>query len=387
MMPVGGLFGALYGGRASRKYGRKATLLYNTFVILGASLLMGLSVSPMMFGIARALVGIGAGVATATVSTYIAEISPIRYRGTLGTMSQMSIVVAILVAQLLGLPLSTVSGWRWLVAGSFVPAVLQCVFLMMCVETPSYLVSQGMVNAAERSLQRLRGTTDVTMELNSIIAGQNTMRESTNLSITKLLTSKVLRKALIVSLAAQFAQQFSGINGVLQYSTSIFEDLFPGQAQIITAGIGGINLLTTVLAVYLMDRAGRRVLLLTSQVGVGLSLFLVTFAMILNVDYVSVALVVAIVALFAIGLGPIPWLILPELFPTYAIGPAASICVTVNWLSNFLVSLLFKPLFSAMGPYAFLPFSVLTFALTAITFMMLPETKGRSLDEIVALLQ
>lgn len=387
LFAIGGLAGGLFGGKLCKFLGRRNTLLYNNTLCIIAGLIMALSLNPVMFGIGRILVGFACGVSTAAVPMYVAEISPTNYRGAMGTLHQLSIVFAILISQLLGLPFSTINGWRLLVGFTVVPSLIQLVTLPFCVKSPNYLASKGQINAAERSLKKLRASNSVREELESIMAAQVATTDNENLSFLQLFKSKSLRKALIIALSTQLAQQLSGINGVLQFSSSLFEKIAPGKEKQFTVGIGVTNLIATLLAVYLMDRAGRRSLLMLSQFGMAIVCTFIVVASVLKANLLTVILVFVFVAIFAVGLGPIPWLILPEIFPTYAISPASSISVMVNWGSNFVVSLVFETVLASIAPYSFLPFAAASFVLGLIIYFMLPETKGKSLDEVVSMLQ
>ncbi|KAI3647471.1 hypothetical protein MP228_007692 [Amoeboaphelidium protococcarum] len=384
---IGGLFGGLLGGKLCNSLGRKKTLQFNTLILLASSILMGLSVDVITLAAGRLLVGFGCGVATSAVPLYISEISPIKQRGTLGTLNQLAVVIGILTSQVIGLWLSTVPGWRLLLSGAAIPAFIQLVALFFCPESPSYLVQRGKMYEAEMSLAKLRASRQVGLELDALVVSQReSSSESGDLSIAQLFTRKSLRKALIIGLTAQLAQQLSGINGVMQYSSSIFKDVFPGQEKLVTVGVGIVNLVSTLLSLALMDRAGRRILLLTSQLGIVALCIVVVAASLANSGILVVIAVALFTAMFAIGLGPIPWLIIPEIFPTYAVSPASSVSVCVNWLSNFLVSLLFEQMLMYLKAYTFVPFGAITFGTACVIFYMMPETKGRSVDEIASIL-
>lgn len=387
LFPIGGLFGGLLGGRLCKSLGRRRTILYNTIVVILASALMALSINVWMLGLGRFIVGFASGIYTSAVPMYVSEISPTRYRGTFGALNQLSIVVAILVSQALGVPLSTVEGWRWLFAASIVPAAIQALTLPFSMDSPNFLVSRGRIDEAENSLKRLRGSQYVSEELESIVNAQNATRNQASMGIGELVMSVKLRKTLIIALGAQLAQQLCGINGVMQYSSTIFQVSFPEIDKQLTVGVGVINLIMTLISVYLMDRAGRRKLLLWSQFSMIAFSVLITVTFETGLNVLATILVALFVAAFAIGLGPIPWLLLPEIFPTYAVGAASSVCVATNWLSNFLVSLAFDPMFKAIGSYTFLPFAGISLLLGFMMAAMLPETKGRSLEEIVQILQ
>jgi sugar porter (SP) family MFS transporter len=304
---IGGLVGALAGGYSCKKLGRRATIIYkNVFLIVGA-LIMAFSINKEVLTVGRFVVGIGAGVCTAAVPMYVAEISPVRFRGTFGALHQLGVVIAILVSMLMGLGLSNIPGWRILLGFSIVPSVLQLLLAPFTCESPRYLISVGKQIKARISLERIRGTTDVEEELYSLTASQeNDSSSQEKINIIQLFQKKSLRKPLIIAIVAQIAQQLSGINGVIMFSSSIFEKLMgegEAQSQLLTVFVGLVNLVVTILSVYLMDRAGRRALLLFSQYGMAILSILIVVGSLLNVDALIALCVISFVAVFAIGLG------------------------------------------------------------------------------------
>ncbi len=235
---------------------------------------------------------------------YVGEIAPLkyvlvvcnvnglvfRYRGSLGTLHQLAIVTGILASQLLGLPLSQPTLWRILFALTCVPSLVQLVLLPFCVETPRYLVSQARVNASKAALVRLRASPNILMELECIIASQEKellSSDGSSLNIFQLCASKTYRKALIVAITAQLSQQLCGINGVIQYSTSIFEALFGDFSSTMTVLVGVVNLVMTIISLILIERAGRRVLFLSSQTGVFIFSIIIVLSSVYRVDVLT----------------------------------------------------------------------------------------------------
>jgi sugar porter (SP) family MFS transporter len=383
--PLGGLFGGFMGAHICKSIGRRNTLFYNNFVFIVASLLMALAYTPAMLIGGRFIVGLGAGMGTAVAPMYLAEIPPIRYRGAIGALHQLAVVIGILLSQALGLVLSTSVGWRLLFGFSVLPSVLQILALPLCVESPRYLVLSGHADKARTALKKLRNQTEVEDELEYLVAchERDQAQNAQALTLAELVRRKSLRRALIIAIVAQLSQQLSGINGVMQFSTAIFKQII-GEANgaLMTFIVGLVNLFMTLISVALMDKAGRRVLFLLSQFGMALVSALITLSAVYHFDAVTVTCVIAFVALFAIGLGPIPWLIMPEIFPTYAIASAASVGVTLNWVSNVAVSYAFEPVYELIGAWTFLIFAVFSFILGVIMYIILPETKGKSIDEV-----
>lgn len=374
LFSLGGLVGGLFGGQVCKWIGRRSTLMWTNLFLMVGAVLLAFAYSGIWLGIGRFLVGIGCGAATAAVPMYVNEVSPVQWRGTLGALHQLAIVVGVVAGQALGVPLSTVLGWRLLFGFPVVPALIQGLLFPFCVETPRYLISRGKTELAKRALYRLRGRRPGTEEefdqlmgwettgsanappsaKRSMETGRKSMhdsdtemlvnqegedKETRSLSLLQLFRAPQLRKPLLLAVSAQLAQQFSGINAVILYSSAIFSTIFGGDsALIITAILGIVNLIMTLVSVVLMDKAGRRVLLLISQFGMALISALIVVALLFKWKIFTVILMMSFIGTFAIGLGPIPWMIIAELFPTDAVAPAGMIAYIVNSSSDLMTA-------------------------------------------------
>jgi len=241
---------------------------------------------------------------------------------------------------------------------------------------------------ATTALEKLRGI-DVTNEVNSL--KDSTSQEFSTEGKFMDLFSRAYLKSLIIGTGLQLAQQLSGINAVFYYSTSIFHKAGINSSDIATASLGGINVISTVVAAALMDRAGRRPLLLLSQGLQIIFLILLAFSMIFLTQmgaaggYILVISVLLFVVGFAIGMGPVPWLIISEIFPAGIRAYAVGVAVGVNWTANFLVALLFPSIEDLLGKYTFLLFAGVVIVFTVFTWFLVPETKGKSIEELSAL--
>ncbi|KAI7851320.1 major facilitator superfamily domain-containing protein [Circinella umbellata] len=433
MLTAGGLIGALSASYVSDRFGRRLSL-FGTAVLMGlGSVIMtfAVNVSSLMAG--RFITGLGSGIVTVVVPAYIAECVPKASRGFFGTLNQLAIVVGILVAQGIGMAWSTLAAWRSILAIGIVLAIAQLLLLPFCVDSPRHLASiPGGLNSAKASLLRLRGPPIELVEA-EVNEWRNEQMSSSNnnssgntatnsqqepllqneeggeaeyqeeqeqqhhhvvsvveserpkINVIRLLSSAQHRRPLLIVLLLQLAQQFSGINAVIFYSTSIMSAVFPQSSDLITVYISVVNLLMTIVSAYLMDRVGRRTLFLVSSSTMAIMSVLLGWSMeAAGQDKVSAAAIIGFVAAFAIGLGPIPFLMIPELVDTAAVSSAGSVGLACNMVSNFVVSAGFLGLRDIIGQDGvFYMFGIILVVMTCLAFYILPETKGRSADEVI----
>ncbi|KAI9493677.1 major facilitator superfamily domain-containing protein [Zychaea mexicana] len=425
MLTAGGLIGALSASYVSDRFGRRLSLF-------GTALLMGLgsvimtfafNVATLMAG--RFVAGLGSGIVTVVVPAYIAECVPKGSRGFFGTLNQLAIVVGILVAQGIGMAWSTLAAWRSILAIGVVLSIAQLLLLPFCVDSPRHLASiPGGLNSAKASLLRLRGPPIelVEAEVNEwrneqmgtatgtgghhpygdeeehgedneggidqeqqqhLVATAESERPKVN--VIRLLSMPQYRRPLSIVLLLQLTQQFSGINAVIFYSTSIMSAVFPQSSDLITVYISVVNLAMTIVSAYLMDRVGRRTLFLASSSMMSVMSILLGWSIeAAGQDKVSAAAIIGFVAAFAIGLGPIPFLMIPELVDTPAVSSAGSVGLACNMVSNFVVSAGFLGLRDIIGQDGvFYLFGGILVVMTGLAWCILPETKGRSADEVI----
>ncbi|CAG8624105.1 1290_t:CDS:2, partial [Ambispora leptoticha] len=371
---LGGLIGGLFAGHLQTKFGRRRTLMVNNVNFLLGALILGITVHPSMFAIGRLVIGIGSGIGTVTVPTYLGEIATINARGFFGTINQIFIIIGIVVTQAIGFSLEFIPGWRILLALTAAPALAQILLLPFCVESPRYLVSQHKIDEAKEALRRLRHGFSIEKEFDEIVEGQReieveeasegrenkiTIRKS--LTFVELFKERPSRKMALICLGLSALQQLCGINGILVYSNEIFSNAFHEKAKYATIGIGVITLIATISSLGLIDKKGRRPLLLSSEIGISVIIFFV--------------------ASFSIGLGPIPFLIIPELAPTHSVSATASAAMGLNWFCNFVVGLVFPVLREILQSWTFLVFAIIASVGFVLTYMF-PETKGRSIESI-----
>lgn len=395
IFPVGGMLGSFSVGLFVNRFGRKNSMLgANVLVLLGA-LLMGLSQPASSFEmliVGRFVVGVFCGLCTGFVPMYVEEISPTSLRGALGTLHQLGVVLGILLAQIFGIEwlLGGASLWPLLLSFPVLPALLQCVLLPFCPESPRYLlINCSQESEAHEVLVKLRGTEDVAEDLQEMREESQRMQREKSVSIPELLRSSMYRQPLMVAVMLQLSQQLSGINAVFYYSTGIFEKAGVAQPVYATIGTGVVNTAFTVISLLVVERMGRRPLYLVGLMGMAVSAVLLTVAMALLeqlpwMSYVSIAAIFSFVAFFEIGPGPIPWFIVAELFSQGPRPAAVAVAGFSNWSANFLVGMCFQYVEQLCGPYVFIIFTVLLLLFFIFTYFKVPETKGRTFEEISA---
>lgn len=394
---VGGMIGGSMVGFASSYFGRKTALLLNNILVVFATLLMGLAKmagSYQMLIAGRLLIGINSGLNAGLAPMYLSEISPNSLRGAIGTVYQLIITISILLSQILGMSnvLGTENYWPLLLSLTIIPAVFQVVTLPFCPESPKFLLlDRDDEIGANRALTWLRGTLEVHDEMDEMKQEQESMKLVPKVTLKEMLTNPALRTPLIIANMMMLAQQLSGINAAIFFSTRIFESagLDESSSQSATLGMGAMNVAMTFVSLILIDRAGRKTLMI---VGLCIMLCMTTLlcvSLVLSatvpwISYLAIVAVILFVVGFATGPGSIPWFFVTELFSQSGRPIASSIAVAVNWSANFLVGLGFSPIQLAAGPYVFIIFIVLQLLFIIYVWLVVPETKGRTVEEVTA---
>ncbi|GMS83502.1 hypothetical protein PENTCL1PPCAC_5677, partial [Pristionchus entomophagus] len=406
MFAVGGMAGGLLSGWAADRFGRKGALLLNNIIAFIAAVLMTgsyyVNAYPLII-LGRLIIGFNCGLSSGLVPMYLTEVSPVNYRGMLGSIHQLLVTISILFSQILGLDFIFGSEYRWpyIFAFTVVPSAIQLLTLPACVESPKYsLIVKGKGDQAERDLKKLRGTDEVEAEINEMKEEAYVAEHQDKVSIADLF-GPALRKPLIIAVMMMLSQQLSGINVAMFYSNEIFKGagLEPAARTYATIAMGSVNVIMTIISVWLVDhpKFGRRSLHLTGLTGMLISSLLLTGALTIfqqgastvpnpyqAASYASIAFVLLFVISFATGPGAIPWFFVSELFHSNERGSASSIAVAVNWTANLFVGLFFLPLNNAIGQYSFLVFCAFLAFFIFYTFKFVPETKGKTVDQVLA---
>jgi len=385
---LGAVLGAMVGGRLADRFGRRNVLLAVAgLFILGA---LWTAAAPDMAWLAagRVLVGVAIGIASFTAPLYISEISPPHIRGRLVSLNQLMITIGIVVSYLADYSLAGSHAWRWMFGVAAAPAIVLAAGLLLVPESPRWLLADGRRGHAREILRRVRGGHDVEVELDEIEDSLRQQQES-----WRELLSPAVRPAMVVGIGLAVFQQFTGINTVIYYAPTIFELAgFQSRAGAIlaTAGVGIVNVLLTIVALRLLDRAGRRPLLLYGLVGMIASLAALGVAFLLPhaggaLAWIAAVSLMVYVACFAIGLGPVFWLMIAEIYPLKIRGRAMGVATVANWGSNLLVALTFLTLIHLLGrSETFWLYAIIGVIAWAFTYWLVPETKGRGLEEIEA---
>ncbi|XP_067653601.1 solute carrier family 2, facilitated glucose transporter member 1-like [Haliotis asinina] len=392
---IGGAVGGLLAGLWADFFGRKKGSLINAVIGIGAAALLyfgRMAASYEMIIVGRLVVGLNCGLYTALAPIYLSEIASVNIRGALGVLHQLFVVSGLLISQILGFPeiFGNNQSWHVLLGVTALPCVLQLVMMPFCPETPRYLlITKGKEQDARKVLESLRGSADVEAEIAEMKKEVEQAKSDTKISAMMFVQERSLRMPLIISIVMHLSQQLSGINVIFYYSGNLFKGagLDESTATHATSGVGAIMVVMTLVTIPLMDRVGRRTLHLIGLGGMAVSSILITVCLSL-LDRVqwfngtSVAMALMFVVFFALGPGSIPWLIVAELFSQGPRSSAISVSVLVNWVANFCVGYGFPHMQKGLLSYSFLPFTVLLVLFWIFVFMFLPETKGRTIEEI-----
>ncbi|KAI9514027.1 Solute carrier 2, facilitated glucose transporter member 1 [Dissostichus eleginoides] len=389
---VGGMVGSFSVGVMANRFGRRRSMfLVNVLAVIGG-LLMGFSTicsSYEMVIAGRLVIGLFCGLFTGLTPMYVGEVSPTPLRGAFGTLHQLGVVVGILIAQIFGLEglLGSAKLWPLLLALTVVPAVLQCILLPFCPESPRFLlINLKQEEQARKALVRLRGSEDVSKDMQEMKEESVKMAMEKKVTIPELFRSAAYRQPLLIAIMLQLSQQLSGINAVFYYSTGIFKSAGVKQPIYATIGAGIVNTIFTVVSLFLVEKAGRRTLHLLGLAGMAISAVLMTVSLLLKhyavMSYMAIVAVMMFVAFFELGPGPIPWFIVAELFSQGPRPAAMAVAGCCNWTANFLVGMSFPKLVEWCGPWVFLIFTGFLILFFIFTFLKVPETRGKTFDEI-----
>jgi MFS transporter, SP family, galactose:H+ symporter len=384
---VGAAVGALTGGRLADTFGRRFMLVITAMIFVVGAIVCAAAPSLNVLVFGRLIVGLGIGLATSTVPIYISEVSPPQSRGWQVSLFQLAITIGILAAYLVDYTFSSSGAWRWMLGLAFVPGAILGLGMIRMPESPRWLAEHGQSDLARRVLARIRGTQNIETEWLEI---QKTLAETQERGRFSDLFNPSVRAALVIGIGLAIFQQVTGINTVIYYAPLIVQSAGISTASgaiLATAGIGLVNVIMTIVAMWLIDHVGRRPLLLTGIAGMIVSLGVLGFVFRMPtggaLSWLAVVTLMVYVASFAISLGPIFWLLIAEIYPLRVRGVAEGTAAGVNWAFNFLVSFTFLTLVEILGPsLTFWVYALLAIASWLFSYYLVPETKGRTLEEI-----
>ena len=394
---LGCVLGVSAAGFVNDYAGRKKTQILSAILFLASAIGTAVAGEFSVFVLFRILGGVGVGIASMTSPMYIAEISPAKLRGQLVSMNQLAIVSGILVIYFVNYAIAqggddawnATMGWRWMFASGIVPSVVYFLLLLVVPESPRWLVEQGRLEQARNVLSCVGGGQFAEAEMQAI--GEAVSGETQK---GLRLFDPTMRFVLALGVTLAVLQQASGINVFLYYAPEIFKQLGAGSdsAMLQTIVVGCVNLGATLLAMGTVDRLGRKWLMIVGAAGMGVCLFVMGAASQFQWSAVwGLVLLLGYIACFAMSVGPVTWVILSEIFPNSIRGRAMSLATFALWTANFIVSQTFpmvdeSPWLVARFHHGF-PFYVygaFCVVLVAVASLCLPETKGRSLEEIEA---
>jgi SP family arabinose:H+ symporter-like MFS transporter len=394
---LGCIPGAMVAGILSDKFGRRRVLFLCGILYAASAIFSAVPRNFTEFLIARFIGGLGIGASSMVCPVYVAELAPAAWRGRMGSLFQFGIVSGIFLTLFINAQIQGVgdeawnvsTGWRWMLGAEAIPAFLFLAVLFFAKESPRWLIQVGREDEARNVLERAHGKAVADAE---IAATREVLKQSEAGFFEMLFEARFRRLLMIASLLMAFSQ-FSGINAIMYYSTKIFTTAGVGvkDSFMASAVIGLINLLFTLIAVALVDKAGRRILLLVGLTAQVIALGTVGWMFHAGIGGVALlSAVLAFIAAFAMALGPIPWILCSEIFPTRVRGRAMSVATFTIWTSCYIVAQTFPMLndSAAIGPAkTFWIYAACSLVAWFFVLRMVPETKGRSLEEIEAQFQ
>lgn len=391
---IGAAVGAVGAGPLSDRLGRRNLILMAAITFSVGAIGAALAPNAGVLILFRFILGLGVGTASLTVPLYLSEVAPTEIRGAIASLDQLMIVVGILIAYIVDAILISAGAWRWMLGLAVVPALILLIGMYFMPETPRWLVSQDREEEARDVLRQSRTEEETEREIREI---KEVEREEEG--GLRELTARWVRPALIVAVGLATFQQLIGINTIIYYAPTTFTKVgFSNQQAIYgEAVIGAINVVMTLVAIWLIDRLGRKPLLLSGAVGMALSLAVLGICHFFLPTPSSPADPLAIITFvctatyiisFAATWGPVMWVMLPEVLPLRIRGTALGVAVFMQWASNFAVSQSFPVLLASWGAgITFLVYAGMGVLAFIFVSALVTETKGRSLEEIEADLQ
>ena len=393
---LGAMVGAASAGRLSDRLGRRNLIIIAAVAFTVGALGAALSPSVGALLAARFVLGLAVGSAALVVPLYLSEVAPTNIRGAVSSLNQLMIVVGILAAFLVNAALASSENWRLMFAFAVVPSLILLVGMFFMPETPRYLVASGDEDEARDVLQAMRDGDEPEQEIREI---KEVEEQEGGGSVRELLAASWVRPALIVAIGLAVFQQLIGINTIIYYAPTTLTNVGYSDASAIYANIaiGVLNVIMTVVAIKIVDRVGRKPMLIGGLLGMITSLTILGVASLALPEpnspsdpaaIITLLCLAGFIASFAATWGPVVWVMLPEVLPLSVRGTAMGVAIFLHWGANFLVSQTFPIALDSFGPGpVFLGYAVIGCLALLFVKTMVTETKGRSLEEIEADLQ
>ncbi|MEP5638466.1 MAG: sugar porter family MFS transporter [Roseibium sp.] len=388
-VPLGAVAGAILAAMYADSLGRRKVLILCSVLFAFGSVASGLATGQEMLVAARLVLGVGIGASALAAPMFLAELAPAKYRGAVVSAFQLMITVGILVSYLLDMVLEPLGAWRWMLALGAVPAVVALVGIFRSPESPRWLAMNGARDRAISVIGQLQPDLSKDQAAHIVDNIEASKSADEKLPSWQVFLSDKVRPLVIFTIAAFVFQQVSGINAVIYYAPTIMSHAgFDGASSQLaaTVGIGVVNVLMTIVAMFVVDRFGRRPLLILGFIGATFSLAVIAYAMQPDrpdLAPVGLAGLFAYIAFFAVSLGPLPWLYMSELFPLALRSRGMAMASVANWSCNFIVVFSFPVVVAQFGaPATFALFGIFCAIGAVFSWFYAPETKGVSLEEI-----
>jgi MFS transporter, SP family, arabinose:H+ symporter len=381
---VGAIIGAFGSGVLSDKYGRKNVLIVVALFFAVSCTITALATSSVIFISARLFGGLAVGAASVLSPMYVAEVAPAKNRGMLVSIYQLAIVLGILCSYTINYGLHNIdNNWRWMFATGIVPSVLFFVGLLFIPESPRWLYNAGLKEESLKVLTRIGGESLAKVEVLEI--AESLKGNTASVSIRELFKPSA-RKVMLIGFILAVLVQISGINTVIDYAPKILlaAGVEINNALLQTSLVGLINFIFTFVAILFIDRVGRRSLYLIGSMGMVITLLMLAVSFFLKMEGIfTLICILMFIAFFASCIGPVFWTLVSEIFPNKIRGKALAFASFTQWIFNFLVVLLFPHFLASIGgTKTFLFLALMSLLQWLFTYMYVPETKGKSLEEI-----
>ena len=394
ILQLGAAVGAISIGKITDIYGRRKTLLFLSVLFFMATLFCSMSPNVTSMVAARFTLGLAVGGASVNVPTYLAEISPTNRRGKIVTRNELMIVTGQLLAfffnAIIGINWGEDGGiWRYMLALAALPAVILGIGMIRMPESPRWLISKNLFTEGASVLKLIRPAEQAANEIQEITNALKQESSVKQMTIKDLSTAWV-RRLVFIGIGMALVNQFTGINSIMYYGTEILKSSgFSTEAALIgNIGNGAISLIAMCCGIAMMDRFGRRSMILAGLTGVTIMLIVIGMtAIFMNgsslLPFVTLGSIIIYLAFFQGLIGPVNWLIISEIFPLRLRGLGMGVAVMVLWIANFCVGLMFPMLLSGVGlSNTFFTFAFMSVLSIIFVIKCVPETRGRSLEEL-----